>query len=65
MHITFTCETIKGSIADKLEQRLGHIPRNSELVAEVKRILANKPILSPEAEQRASAAFDALRKALD
>ena len=40
MKITHSCNTVPGSIADKLGQKLGRPPTNAELNQEVRRILA-------------------------
>jgi hypothetical protein len=40
MKIMYTCNTVPGSIADKLGQKLGRPPTNAELNQEVRRILA-------------------------
>jgi hypothetical protein len=40
MKITYTCNAVPGSIADKLGQKLGRPPTNAELNQEVRRILA-------------------------
>jgi hypothetical protein len=41
MKITVTCNTVPGSIADRLEKQLGRKPTNLELKAEFNRIISS------------------------